>query len=157
MNLVFQAADTLQTFLREQQWRFCFIGGLAVQHWGEPRVTGMLVVFLIALVYRILRSSVDEAGRRARFSAVFAIMGAIVAIFAYAAIHIWNTTHPRVISPRGIGLQEDMKRAFFLCIGSTFFVTLALVQTRYRLARLEHDLERLEHEADEALDHPEPA
>ena len=47
MNLVFQAADTLQTFLREQQWRFCFIGGLAVQHWGEPRVTRDVDVTLL--------------------------------------------------------------------------------------------------------------
>lgn len=37
MNLVFQAADTLQQLLRERGWGFCFIGGLAVQHWGEPR------------------------------------------------------------------------------------------------------------------------
>jgi heme exporter protein C len=118
--------------------------------WGEPRVTGMLVLFLIALVYRILRASVDEEGQRARFSAVFAIMGALVAIFAYSAIHIWNTTHPRVISPAGIGLQEDMLRAFLLCVGSTFCITFALVQSRYRLACLEHAIERLEHEVDEA-------
>ncbi|MCX7721640.1 MAG: nucleotidyl transferase AbiEii/AbiGii toxin family protein [Verrucomicrobiae bacterium] len=39
MNLVFQAAEALQSFLKEQQLRFCFIGGLALQHWGEPRVT----------------------------------------------------------------------------------------------------------------------
>lgn len=118
--------------------------------WGEPRVTGMLVLFLIALVYRILRSSVDEEGRRARFSAVFAIMGALVAIFAYSAIHIWNTTHPRVISPSGIGLQEDMLRAFLLCVGSMFCLTSALIHSRYRLACLEHAIERLEHEVDEA-------
>ena len=124
---------------------------------GEPRLTGWLVLFLLALVYRVLRSSVDEQGRRARFSAVFAIMGAIVAIFAYAAIHIWQTTHPRIISPRGIGLQVDMKHAFFVCIGAAFFITLALVQSRYRLARLEHSLERLEHEAAEALDRQESA
>ncbi|MGO8764721.1 MAG: hypothetical protein ACLQSR_06250 [Limisphaerales bacterium] len=48
MNLVFQAADALQKFLREQQWRFCFIGGLAVQHWGEPRVTRDVDVTLLA-------------------------------------------------------------------------------------------------------------
>ena len=47
MNLVFQAADAIQTFMREQQWRFCFIGGLAVQHWGEPRVTRDVDVTLI--------------------------------------------------------------------------------------------------------------
>jgi hypothetical protein len=48
MNLIFQAADSLQTFLREQQWRFCFIVGLAVQHWGEPRVTRDVDVTLMA-------------------------------------------------------------------------------------------------------------
>jgi hypothetical protein len=48
MNLVFQAADALQSFLREQRWPFCFIGGLAVQHWGEPRVTRDVDVTLLA-------------------------------------------------------------------------------------------------------------
>jgi hypothetical protein len=48
MNLVFQAADALQSFLQAQGWPFCFIGGLAVQHWGEPRVTRDADVTLLA-------------------------------------------------------------------------------------------------------------
>lgn len=32
-------ASELQSFLEMQNWGFCFIGGLAVQHWGEPRLT----------------------------------------------------------------------------------------------------------------------
>lgn len=48
MNPVFQAADALQNFLRAQGWPFCFIGGLAVQHWGEPRVTRDADVTLLA-------------------------------------------------------------------------------------------------------------
>ncbi len=36
---LFQAAACLQGFLEERGWRFCFIGGLAVVHWGEPRLT----------------------------------------------------------------------------------------------------------------------
>lgn len=32
-------AFRLQEFLESQQWRFCFIGGVAVQSWGEPRLT----------------------------------------------------------------------------------------------------------------------
>jgi len=47
MNLVFQAADGLQALMRERQWRFCFIGGLAVQHWGEPRITRDVDVTLL--------------------------------------------------------------------------------------------------------------
>ncbi len=38
-NDVLDAALRLQKFCRSKGWRFCFIGGLAVQKWGEPRVT----------------------------------------------------------------------------------------------------------------------
>jgi hypothetical protein len=36
---VIRAAAELQTVCLEQGWRFCFIGGLALQRWGEPRET----------------------------------------------------------------------------------------------------------------------
>jgi hypothetical protein len=36
---LFEAADSVQRFCQEQGWRFCFIGGLALQRWGEPRLT----------------------------------------------------------------------------------------------------------------------
>lgn len=39
MNPLFAAAIDLQRFFEARQWRFCFIGGLAVQRWGEPRLT----------------------------------------------------------------------------------------------------------------------
>jgi hypothetical protein len=36
---VIQAAFDLQSICEARAWRFCFIGGLAVQRWGEPRET----------------------------------------------------------------------------------------------------------------------
>lgn len=39
MNALFQAAHDLQEFCRGHGWRFCFIGGLAVQRWSIPRFT----------------------------------------------------------------------------------------------------------------------
>lgn len=36
---LFREAQALQQFLEEQAWPYCFIGGVALQHWGEPRVT----------------------------------------------------------------------------------------------------------------------
>ena len=39
MNEVIRAAAELQSVCETQGWRFCFIGGLAVQRWGEPRET----------------------------------------------------------------------------------------------------------------------
>ena len=36
---LFETARQLQVFCDRQGWRSCFIGGLAVQRWGEPRIT----------------------------------------------------------------------------------------------------------------------
>ncbi|MFZ9937817.1 MAG: hypothetical protein ACO3JG_12295 [Luteolibacter sp.] len=39
MNAIFAAALDLQEFCDKLGWQSCFIGGLAVQRWGEPRMT----------------------------------------------------------------------------------------------------------------------
>lgn len=39
MTEVIRAAVELQTFCDQQKWKFCCIGGLALQRWGEPRET----------------------------------------------------------------------------------------------------------------------
>ncbi|MSV28014.1 MAG: hypothetical protein EXQ52_04615 [Bryobacterales bacterium] len=36
---LFQTAADLQRFCDRHGWKSCFIGGIAVQRWGEPRVT----------------------------------------------------------------------------------------------------------------------
>jgi len=36
---ILRAAAELQFFCESRDWRFCFIGGLALQRWGEPRET----------------------------------------------------------------------------------------------------------------------
>jgi hypothetical protein len=36
---IFQVALNLQRFCQKHRWKFCFIGGIALQRWGEPRVT----------------------------------------------------------------------------------------------------------------------
>lgn len=39
MNELTVLALELQSFCESRGWEFCLIGGLAVQHWGEPRFT----------------------------------------------------------------------------------------------------------------------
>jgi hypothetical protein len=38
-NLVLEAAERLNALCASKGWRYCFIGGLSVQVWSEPRVT----------------------------------------------------------------------------------------------------------------------
>jgi hypothetical protein len=71
VNEVIQAAAELQGFCERQGWRFCFIGGLALQRWGEPRETvdadltlmtgfGREEAFIEILLSRY-RSRIDDA------------------------------------------------------------------------------------------------
>ena len=39
MNPLFAAAAEIQNFLQRTGERYCFIGGIALQRWGEPRLT----------------------------------------------------------------------------------------------------------------------
>jgi hypothetical protein len=47
MSALFGAGRDLQTFLETRGWGFCFIGGLAVLRWGEPRFTRDVDVTLL--------------------------------------------------------------------------------------------------------------
>ena len=40
MRDLFLLADEIQSFCQVRGWRFCFIGGIALQRRGEPRLTG---------------------------------------------------------------------------------------------------------------------
>ena len=39
MNPIFAAALEIQAFCEKKKWHYCVIGGVAVQRWGEPRLT----------------------------------------------------------------------------------------------------------------------
>lgn len=43
-----EAAHGLHRFVTAQGWRYCFIGGFALQHWGEPRLTLDIDLTLLA-------------------------------------------------------------------------------------------------------------
>ncbi len=77
MNALIQAAAELQAVCVQHDWRFCFIGGLAVQRWGEPRETvdvdlTLLTGFndearFVSVLMDAFESRIDEA---AQFAAV---------------------------------------------------------------------------------------
>lgn len=39
MHDLFLLANEIQSFCQVRGWRFCFVGGIALQRWGEPRLT----------------------------------------------------------------------------------------------------------------------
>jgi hypothetical protein len=51
---IFQVALYPRRFFKKRRWKFCFIGGIALQRWGEPRVTQDLNVSLLKEAPQIL-------------------------------------------------------------------------------------------------------
>jgi hypothetical protein len=47
MKTLFRAAAELERFLIEQGWRYCLIGGIALQRWGQPRLTNAVDLTLL--------------------------------------------------------------------------------------------------------------
>ncbi|MBP7049709.1 MAG: nucleotidyl transferase AbiEii/AbiGii toxin family protein [Phycisphaerae bacterium] len=48
MKSLFHTAAELETFLVERGWRYCFIGGIALQRWGQPRLTNDVDLTILA-------------------------------------------------------------------------------------------------------------
>ncbi len=48
MKSLFVAAADLEVFLIQQGWGYCFIGGIALQRWGQPRLTNDIDLTVLA-------------------------------------------------------------------------------------------------------------
>jgi heme exporter protein C len=112
--------------------------------WGvwwawDPRMTSMLVQFLILIGYLALRALVDERERRAQWSAAVGILGAINVPIVYMSVRWWRTLHqiqssPSTVDPAYvIGLRLN---AF-----AFLFVMIYFIRARYNAALMERAAE----------------
>jgi heme exporter protein C len=116
--------------------------------WGtwwtwEPRLTTAFILWCVYSGYLIARNSIDHPERRARLTAVLAIIGAADVPLVMMATRLFRGMHP--VSP---SMDPTMRLVLWLSVASFSFVFLwLLVQRRRqlglaaRLARLESTLE----------------
>ena len=110
INPLFIAASELQDKFHQLNWRFCFIGGLAVLRWGEIRMTQDIDLCLLCgfgfeknyvpLLLREFKSRISDALN-------FALENRVVLIYASNGV-------PVDISLSGLPFEEAMiKRASY--------------------------------------------
>ncbi len=63
----------------------------------DPRLTTAAVTELIYVAYFMLRQGIDDPDKRARFGAVYALIGGLSAPITFFAIRLFRTIHPVVI------------------------------------------------------------
>ena len=110
--------------------------------WDE-RLTISLVQFLIYVGYLMLRTSVEDPSRRARFAAVYGIVAFISVPINFIAIRLWRTQHPLMFGTEGGGLSDNMMFAFAFTLISFTIWYATLMWHRIRLEWFRDDVEQL--------------
>jgi heme exporter protein C len=115
----------------------------------DPRLTTAAVTELIYIAYFMLRQGIEDPDRRARFGAVYTIVGAISAPITFFAIRLFRTIHPVVIGGSNAGAEgtfsmvADMKVAFFFALFAFTVIFIDLIWNRILLGRLAAHVEEL--------------
>jgi len=111
--------------------------------WGawwtwDARLTSTLFLWFIYLAYLVLRTAVDEPGRRARYSAVLGILGSLLVPFIHISVYLFRTLHPMPVVLRPG--KPELPGAMLITLLSSFAVFtifyVALLMRRYTWARL---------------------
>jgi heme exporter protein C len=115
----------------------------------DTRLTTAAITELIYIAYFMLRQRIDDPDRRARFGAVYALIGGLSAPLTFFAIRLFRTIHPVVISgsnPEGQGsfsMTPDMLTAFFFALFAFTVIFIDLFWNRIRLGNLQDTVEQL--------------
>jgi len=105
----------------------------------DPRLTTVTIMELIYAAYWMLRNGIEEPERRARFAAVYAIVGFISVPLTFFSIRLFRTIHPVVIGsgdPSATGAFDmiaPMAQTFAFSLVTFTIIFIDLLWHRYRL------------------------
>jgi len=115
----------------------------------DPRLTTAAILELIYVAYLLLRQGIEDPERRARFGAVYTLIGALSVPLTFMSIRLFRTIHPVVIGAANPGAQGSFDMTpkmlqtmlFAIAVFSIIFITL--FWHRIRFGRLQQTVEQL--------------
>ncbi len=114
----------------------------------DPRLTTATIMELIYFAYLMLRAGIEDPDRRARFGAVYAILGFISVPLTFLSARLFRTIHPVVIGsgdPSSQGtfdMSPKMLQTFLFSLLTFSFVFADLLWHRVRLGELADQVEQ---------------
>jgi len=149
--------DSLSVACNEVGLVFTVVNLLTGMLWAKPvwgvywawdaRLTTMLLLALIYGGYLILRSSIDDANRRAICCAVVSIFGMVDIPIVYMANRWWRTQHPQpVMFDSAGGLDFNMRVVLYCTFVAMCALLWVMVRSRSRLEDLRRESDALRRE-----------
>jgi len=115
----------------------------------DPRLTTATIMELIYAAYLMLRAGIEDPNRRARFSAVYAIIGFISVPMTFLSARLFRTIHPVVVGSNQPGaagsfdMSPAMLQTFMFSLLTFSLIFVNLLWHRIRLGNLAEKVEQL--------------
>ncbi len=115
----------------------------------DPRLTTATIMELIYAAYLMLRAGIEDPNRRARFGAVYAIVGFASVPLTFFSARLFRTIHPVVVGTNQPGAEgafdmtPKMLQVFMFSLFTFSVLFIDLLWHRVRLGRLADRVEQL--------------
>ena len=103
----------------------------------------MTVMELIYIAYFLLRQGIEDPDRRARYAAVYAIVGFLSVPLTFLSIRMYRSIHPVVITSTSAQLSPEMFRTFMFSLFTFTVLFVDLLWHRLRLGQVQEHIQRL--------------
>jgi heme exporter protein C len=103
--------------------------------WYDLRLTLTLFLWFVIVGYLVLRGAIEDVAMRARYSAVLAVLAALLIPFIHLSVYFQSARlHPEpiVIQPGRPKLPDEMLTTFLMSLAVLTFLAIALIRARYR-------------------------
>lgn len=115
----------------------------------DPRLTTAAITELIYIAYFMLRAGIEDPEKRARFGAVYTLLGGISVPITFMVIRLFRTIHPVVIGNEsaaaqgGFSMSGDMVTAMLVSFAAFTIIFIDLMWHRIRIGGLQDKVEEL--------------
>ncbi len=115
----------------------------------DPRLTTATIMLLIYAAYLLLRQGIEDPDRRARFGAVYAIVGFLSVPLTFFSARLFRTIHPVVIGSNQPGAEGAfdmtplMLQTFMFSLLTFSIIFVDLLWHRIRLGKLADKVEQM--------------
>jgi heme exporter protein C len=116
--------------------------------WGiwwtwDPRLTSMLVCWLLYAGYLMLRRAVEEPTERARIAAVLSIFAFVDVPIVFFSIKWWRTQHPQPVVWGGGSMDPRMYSMLFMNWLALILLAVVLAMVRIRQEQQQREIDAL--------------
>jgi heme exporter protein C len=112
--------------------------------WSSTELNSFLIIFLFYCAYFMLRFSVEPGERRARYSAVYALLGVGLIPVSVLAVHLGqDIIHPITFTRHGANMDNSMLLTFLVSLAAMLVLAYSMYEVELRGKRLDDRIARL--------------